>query len=326
MTVPPSTIRPPMPGSVPKPAIPVIEANHLTKRYGSKLAVHDLSFQVYGGKVTGFLGPNGAGKTTALKVILGLLSPSSGTATVYGQEYKQLDTPLAVVGAVIENPPFHPARKARDSLKISAACMGFSYTRIDEVLNLVGLYDVAKSRVKTFSFGMRQRLSLAAALMGNPPILILDEPANGLDPQGIHWLRQFLRSYVSGGNTVFISSHVLAEIAQLVDDVVVISQGCLVAQAPVGELLSRTTTSLRVTSPQIDKLVKVLEPFGVNIEVLAQQTVLVTGKDEGINALKVGQLAADNGIVLSELVEQRSSLEDVFLDLTSSLPTKRFSQ
>jgi ABC-2 type transport system ATP-binding protein len=208
----------------------------VTKRYGPTVAVDDLSFEIHPGAVTGFLGPNGAGKTTTLRMLLGLAEPTAGSATVFGHRYADLEDPIATVGAVLESTTFHPWRSARHHLFMLAATAGIGRERVDEVLRLVGLTDAANRRVGGFSLGMRQRLGIATALLGRPRLLILDEPANGLDPEGIRWLRDLLRDYVRDGNSVLISSHLLSEVAQTVDDVVIIAAGRLRAHCPLDEL------------------------------------------------------------------------------------------
>jgi ABC-2 type transport system ATP-binding protein len=218
-----------------------VRLDHVTKRYGPTVAVHDLSFEIQPGAVTGFLGPNGAGKTTTLRMLLGLATPSSGIATIFGRQYAELDDPLGTVGAVLETATFHPWRTARQHLRIVAAAAGIDEARIGEVLRLVDLAGAADRRVGGFSLGMRQRLGLAGALLGRPRLLVLDEPANGLDPEGIRWLRTLLRDYVRGGNSVLISSHLLSEVAHTVDDVVIIAAGRVRAHCALQEL---TTTNL----------------------------------------------------------------------------------
>ena len=232
----------------------MIEVEHLTKRYRHAPAVDDLSFRIPPGRITGFLGPNGAGKTTTLRVLLGLVLPTSGRATVAGRRYRELESPLRTVGAVLEASNYHPARSGRNQLRVLATAAGISRSRVDEVLAQVELTDAAGRRVGSYSLGMRQRLSVAAALLGEPELLVLDEPANGLDPEGIRWLRNFLRSYAADGGTVFVSSHVLAEISQLADEVLIIHRGKLVAQQPVAELIARAAGATRVRSPRADDL------------------------------------------------------------------------
>jgi ABC-2 type transport system ATP-binding protein len=218
-----------------------VRLDHVTKRYGPTVAVDDLSFAIQPGAVTGFLGPNGAGKTTTLRMLLGLATPSSGIATIFGRRYAELDDPLGTVGAVLETATFHPWRTARQHLRIVAAAAGIDEARIAEVLRLVDLAGAADRRVGGFSLGMRQRLGLAGALLGRPRLLVLDEPANGLDPEGIRWLRTLLRDYVRGGNSVLISSHLLSEVAHTVDDVVIIAAGRVRAHCALQEL---TTSNL----------------------------------------------------------------------------------
>ena len=221
---------------------PVVRASSLTKRYGDVVAVKDLTFSLEAGTVTGFLGPNGAGKTTTLRLLLGLARPTAGEALVFGRRYRELDSPAGRVGAVLESNDFHPGRSGQDHLRALALAAEISRGRVEEVLELVELEPVAARRVKTYSLGMRQRLGLAGALLGDPELLILDEPANGLDPAGVHWLRGFLRSFAEQGRTVLVSSHVLAEVAQTVDQVMIIDRGRLLATGPLAELTERGRT------------------------------------------------------------------------------------
>jgi ABC-2 type transport system ATP-binding protein len=225
----------------------VIEIKGLTKRFGDRAAVDDLSFVAREGAVTGFLGPNGAGKTTTLRMLLGLVTPTEGTATIGGQPYAALAAPVRHVGAVLEATGFHPGRRARDHLRVLAVGAGLPLARADEVLEEVGLADVGRSRVKTFSLGMRQRLGLAAALLGEPDVLILDEPTNGLDPEGVHWLRQFLRRHADRGGTVLVSSHLLAEVAQTVDEVLILDRGRLRAHSRMADIESLEDDFLELT-------------------------------------------------------------------------------
>jgi ABC-2 type transport system ATP-binding protein len=217
----------------------IVSVAGLTKRYGQIAAVEDLTFSLERGTVTGFLGPNGAGKTTTLRLLLGLAEPTSGQALVFGHRYAELDHPTRRIGAILESGDFHPGRSGRNHLRILALPAGLHESRVDEVLDLVGLVAAAAQPVRTYSLGMRQRLGLAGALLGDPELLVLDEPANGLDPAGVHWLRTLLRTFADGGGTVLVSSHLLAEVAQSVDDIVIIDRGRLVAHAPIGELASR---------------------------------------------------------------------------------------
>ena len=291
----------------------MIEVDHLTKRFRQTVAVDDLSFKVRPGAITGFLGPNGAGKTTTLRIILGLVRPTAGKATVMERLYRQLDAPTRQVGAVLEASDFHPGRSGRNHLRVLATATGIPFSRVEEVLEIVDLADVAGRRAGGYSLGMRQRLSLAAALLGDPAVLVLDEPANGLDPQGIRWLREFLRSLAAEGRTIFLSSHVLAEVEQIVDEVVIIHRGKFVEQANTAELVARAVGGIRVRSPQADRLRGALEEAGV--KVASAEGDLLTVADT--STARVGEIAAANGIVLHELVAESSSLEQAFLDLTS---------
>ena len=291
----------------------MIEVENLTKRFRKTVAVDDLSFKIREGAITGFLGPNGAGKTTTLRVILGLVHPTAGKATVMGRLYRQLESPTQQVGAVLEASDFHPGRSGRNHLRVLAAATGIPRSRVEEVLEVVDLQGAAGRRAGGYSLGMRQRLSLAGALLGDPRILVLDEPANGLDPQGIRWLREFLRSLAAEGRTIFISSHVLAELEQIVDEVVIIHRGKFVVQASTAELVARAAGGIRARSPQADQLRAALEQAGV--KVASSEGDLLTLADA--TTAQVGEIAAAKGIVLHELVAESSSLEEAFLDLTS---------
>jgi ABC-2 type transport system ATP-binding protein len=290
----------------------LIEVEHLTKHYRNATAVDDLSFSVPRGRITGFLGPNGAGKTTTLRVLLGLALPTSGLATVAGRRYRDLSEPLRSVGAVLEASNYHPARSGRSHLRVLAAAAGISRARVDRVLAEVELSDVAKRRVGGYSLGMRQRLSVAGALLGEPELLVLDEPANGLDPEGIRWLRNFLRSFAGRGGTVFVSSHVLGEMSQLADEVVIIHRGKLVAHESVAELTLQAAGATRVRSPRADELLGRLSDAGVEAESTGAGTLAVHAPPE-----RVGDLAAEAGIPLHELVAETGSLEEAFLELTA---------
>jgi len=289
-----------------------VTVESLTKRFGQTTAVEDLSFEAHEGKVVGFLGPNGAGKTTTLRALLGLVAPTSGRAMIAGRPYRELADPAREVGAVLENARFHPGRSGRNHLRVLAAAAVVPDARVDEVLAMVGLSDDAGRRVGGYSLGMRQRLSLAAALLGDPRVLILDEPANGLDPQGIRWLRDVLRSLAGEGRAVLVSSHVLAEIAQTVDDVVVIGRGKLLAQASVGEITRRTSAGVRARTPDPVRLAEVLRAEGADLQAGQDGSLLI----RGIDPARVGAVAAANGVVLQELTQLESTLEDVFLELT----------
>ncbi|MGK2947403.1 MAG: ATP-binding cassette domain-containing protein [Acidimicrobiales bacterium] len=290
-----------------------IAVRGLTKQFGEVLAVDDLSFDVAEGTVTGFLGPNGAGKTTTLRMLLGLVTPTSGTATIAGRPYAELDAPFHHVGAVLEATSFHPGRRARDHLRVLAAAAGLPEHRVAEVLEQVGLAAAADRRVKGFSLGMRQRLGLAAALLGGPRVLILDEPANGLDPEGVHWLRQFLRSYADEGGTVLVSSHLLAEVAQTVDDVVIIAGGRLVRQSSLRELANEATPGVWVRTPQAGALQDALVAQGTATEITSPDTVVA----HHTTTENVGEVAAGAGIVIHEMTSQHFDLEQYFLALTN---------
>jgi len=289
----------------------VIEVERLTKRFGSTLAVDDLSFSAAPGTVTGFLGPNGAGKSTTLRAILGLVRPTAGRTAVLGRPYRELERPAQQVGAVLETFDAHPGRSGRNHLRVLARAAGLPTSRVDEVLALVELTDAARRRAKGYSLGMRQRLNLAAALLGDPEVLVLDEPANGLDPQGIRWLRDLLRSFAREGRTVLISSHVLAEMAQTVDEVVIIHRGRLVRHATMAEVEAMAAGAARVRSPDAERLASLLADAGVDARVLADGLLAVSTTPE-----RVGEIAAGHGVVLHELTAERATLEEVFLELT----------
>jgi ABC-2 type transport system ATP-binding protein len=294
----------------------LIEVSHLTKRYGSVLAVDDLSFRAEPGRVTGFLGPNGAGKTTTLRVLVALLHPTSGDARILGRHYVELEEPVGTVGAILEANAFHPGRTGRNHLRTIARAGGIPDSRVDEVLELVDLTAAANRRAKGYSLGMKQRLSLAGALLGDPEVLVLDEPANGLDPHGIRWLRDLLRSLAAKGHTVLVSSHVLTEMAQLADDVVIIAKGRLVTQAPMSDVLAGGGHGTRVRSPERDRLVAALARAGIEARPVADEALAVSAPPA-----KVGEVAAAERIVLHELVGDAGSLEDVFLELTEGVRT-----
>ena len=291
-----------------------IKIERLSKHYGDVAVVDDLSFVAREGAVTGFLGPNGAGKTTTLRMLLGLVAPTSGTATIGGKHYGELTAPARQVGAVLESTGFHAGRRARHHLQVLAVAAGLPVRRVEEVLDQVGLADVGNRRVKSFSLGMRQRLGLAAALLGDPEVLILDEPANGLDPEGVHWLRRFLRSFADRGGTVIVSSHLLAEIAQTVDDVVIIARGRLVTEASLSELTYRSRYGVRVRTPQPEPLRAALAVHGVTAEPVAPDALVAL--DTTTEA--VGLTAAGAGIVIYEIAAEHVDLEQLFLELTST--------
>ena len=291
----------------------MIEVAGLTKRFGSTLAVDDLSFSVEPGRITGFLGPNGAGKSTTMRAILGLVRPTSGGTSVLGVQYRELQEPVRRVGVLLETFDAHPGRSGRNHLRVLAVAGGIPKSRVEEVLSLVDLGAAGRRRVKGYSLGMRQRLGLAAALLGDPEVLVLDEPANGLDPQGIRWLRELLRSLAAEGRTIFISSHVLAELEQIVDEVVIIHRGKFVVQSTTAELVARAAGGIRVRSPQAGQLRTALDEAGVRVASSDGDLLTVA---EATTA-RVGEIAAAKGIVLHELVAESASLEEAFLDLTS---------
>ena len=298
----------------------VLEVVGLTKHYGSIHAVEDLSFAVRAGRITGFLGPNGSGKTTTLRMLVGLVAPTAGSATIDGRPYRDLDRPQRQVGVMLDAAA-HPGRTARNHLRVLAAEAGLPATRADEVLDLVELTSSARRRVGGFSLGMRQRLALAGALIGDPPVLVLDEPSNGLDPEGIRWLREFLRGLAAEGRTILLSSHVLAEVAATVDDVVVIAGGRLVTQAPLAELLDQAgAQSVRVRTRRAaalaDALTQALGGLDVTITPTSEDVLVVVG----LSAEAVAETAHAHGIVLHELTPSSTSLEETFFSLTTPTP------
>jgi len=291
----------------------VVVAESLSKRFGNLLAVDDLSFALDPGTITGFLGPNGAGKTTTLRMLLGLAAPTSGRALVFDKPYSHLARPACRIGAVLEATDFHPGRSGRNHLRMLSDAAGLPRTRVEEVLRLVELSDAAGRRVKSYSLGMRQRLGLAAALLGDPELLILDEPANGLDPEGVRWLRDFLRSFAADERTVLISSHVLAEVAQTVDQVLIINRGRLVVESSLEQLTARVGGSVRVRTPEPEKLSAALRRAGIETTPSNDHTLLA----HGTSSERVGDLAFAAQVPIHELIAESSSLEEVFLELTS---------
>jgi ABC-2 type transport system ATP-binding protein len=300
----------------------VLEVTDLTKRFGANVAVDGLSFKATPGRVLGFLGPNGAGKTTTLRTLLGLTLPTSGSATVDGRPYRELEDPVKVVGAVLEGPQFHPGRTGRNHLRVLAAAAGLPVSRVDDMLRLVELDGAGNRRVKGYSLGMRQRLSLAGALLGDPRALVLDEPANGLDPQGIRWLREFLRAQAGEGRTVLVSSHVLAEMAQTVDEVLVISRGKLVAQGTLDELTHGVEAPIWVRSPEAERLRAALATRE-GVEAKAPESGGGWLEVRGATLEEVGTTAAESGLAVFELYRPRQSLEHVFLELTEGTEAGR---
>ncbi len=293
-----------------------IEITGLSKHFGPVVAVDNLSFTVEPGRVTGFLGPNGSGKTTTLRMLLGLVHPSAGTATINGRNYAELQDPSGTVGAVLEATSFHPARRARTHLRMAARAGGHDEKRVDEVLGLVGLSGDAKRKVGGFSMGMRQRLELATALLGDPDVLILDEPSNGLDPQGIAWLRDFMRYLAGEGRTVLVSSHLLAEMAQTIDDAVIVSFGQLKAKGTLDEITSNLKgIVMRARTPEADRLSSVLTGADISFRRITHDEVAM----DAVTPEQVGPLLAQNQIVLYELIQEGVDLESVFLSLTAGL-------
>ena len=292
----------------------MIEARHLVKRYGSTVAVNDLSFFIRPGLVTGFLGPNGAGKTTTMRMILGLDAPTQGSVTVGGHSYRDLPTPMREVGALLDARALHGGRRARDHLRCLAQSNGIPRRRVDEVLRIVGLEDVARRRAKSLSLGMSQRLGIASALLGDPAVLIFDEPVNGLDPDGIHWVRTLMRELAAEGRTVLVSSHLMSEMALTADHLLVIGKGRLIADTSVEEFVrSSSQQSVHVRSPQAAELAAVCREAGATVDAGTDPDVMeITGMDSA----EVGRLAAAHGIALSELIPVRASLEEAFMALT----------
>ena len=292
----------------------MITAEGLTKSYGDKRAVDHLSFEVRPGVVTGFLGPNGAGKSTTFRCIVGLDRPNAGRVTVNGRSYRDIAAPLTEVGALLEARSVHPGRSARNHLRMLAATHGIAAQRVDEVLGLVGIEDVADRRVGGFSLGMGQRLGVAVALLGDPQVLLLDEPVNGLDPEGIRWIRQLLRDLASQGRTIFVSSHLMSEMAQTAEHVIVIGRGRLIADASMADVVARATgTSVLVRTPARDQLMTVLAGQKLTASPVDGDGLEVVGA----TAAAVGELAFANGIVVHELATQAATLEEAYMQLTS---------
>lgn len=290
----------------------MIEVKNISKKYRKKIAVNDLSFVVETGKVTGFLGPNGAGKSTTMRLMLGL-DNGAGTTTFDGKKLYQYSQPSKIVGILLEAKAFHPTRTARNHLRVLAAAGGIPDSRVDEVLDTVGLSEVAKKKPGKFSLGMSQRLGIAAAILGKPKYLILDEPANGLDPEGIAWLRQFIKDYADQGNAVFVSSHLLSEMALMADDVVVIGKGKMIANTSISELVSGSAhSSIYVRTDKLAHLQKLLETKSKAKVLKAEGGLNVSNIDTDT----VGKLAFAAGIPLLELSKKSASLEEVFLEIT----------
>jgi ABC-2 type transport system ATP-binding protein len=296
----------------------MIEAKGLTKRYGETVAVDNLSFEVKPGKVTGFLGPNGAGKSTTMRMILGLDTPTSGEVTIDGQQYRDLHRPLTKVGALLDAKWVHPNRSARAHLAWMAASNKLPKSRVDEVLNVVGLTEVAGKRAGNYSLGMSQRLGIAGALLGDPEILLFDEPVNGLDPEGIVWIRNFMHRLADEGRTVLVSSHLLSEMALTAEELVVIGRGKLIAQSSTQEFVDRASgTTVKVRTPQLDQFATVLnqQQLTTRIEDVENQGKVLFVEGD-LSTDQVGETAAAHGIVLHELTLQRGSLEQAFMQMT----------
>ena len=291
---------------------PAVSVRGLTKRFGSSIAVDDLSFDIPTGRVVGFLGPNGAGKSTTLRMIIGLTAPTSGTATIFGTPFHALDDPARTVGSIVDGVGFHPGRRAITELRIAADAAGLPAARCDEVIELVGLADAARKRVGAYSLGMRQRLGIAQALLGDPRVLLLDEPANGLDPEGIHWVRDLLRHLADEGRAIVVSSHLLHEVARLADEVLVIRRGKFVTQAPVAELTSGAG-GVFVTSLDDARLAEAIGRAGGRATPDPRGGMRVTDATPE----QVGRAALEAGVVLTTLQPVVADLEDVFMELTA---------
>jgi ABC-2 type transport system ATP-binding protein len=290
-----------------------IDAHGLTKRYGGTVAVDDLSFRVEAGRVTGFVGPNGAGKSTTIRLLLGLDAPDAGEIRIDGRRYRDLPAPLREVGALLDAAATHPGRRARSHLLWLARSNGLSIRRVDEVLELVGLTEAARKRTGGFSLGMAQRLGIAAAMLGDPRVLVFDEPVNGLDPDGIRWIRAFLRSLAAEGRAVLVSSHLLSELEGIADELVVIGRGRLIAQTAVSELLaSRPDGRVHVRTPQVAEVMAALAGAGGTVTSTEADALVVSGLEPD----RIAQLVAERGLRLDELYRERASLEDAFFDLT----------
>jgi ABC-2 type transport system ATP-binding protein len=293
----------------------MIEAEGLTKRYGDTLAVDNLSFSVTPGKITGFLGPNGAGKTTTMRLILGLDRPSAGRVTINGKPFDQASQPMRLVGALLDAKAMHGGRSARNHLVCLAQSNNLPAHRVDEVLKLVGLTGVAGKRSKGFSLGMGQRLGIAAALLGDPQILMFDEPVNGLDPEGILWIRNLMKALAAEGRTVFVSSHLMSEMENTADHLLVIGRGKLIADCTVDEFIAANSQkTVRVRTPQPDVLTKLVTADGATVREDGDGAMVVIGLDPS----RVGDLAYDNAVRLHELSPVHASLEQAFMELTAS--------
>jgi ABC-2 type transport system ATP-binding protein len=290
----------------------MIEAHGLTKRYGDKLAVDDLTFTIRPGLVTGFLGPNGAGKSTTIRMIMGLDAPTAGSVTVNGRPYADHPAPLREVGALLEAKAIHTGRSAYNHLLALAATTGIPRRRVDEVVDLVGLREVARKRAGGFSLGMGQRLGIASALLGDPATLILDEPVNGLDPEGILWIRNLLRALAAEGRTIFVSSHLMSEMALTADQLIIVGRGRLIADVSVAEFTRSSRHSVRVRSPQAAVLRDALTGPEVSVTTAGADVLEI----DGLDSETVGRIASEHGVMLFELVPHTASLEEAFMELT----------
>jgi ABC-2 type transport system ATP-binding protein len=291
----------------------MIKIEHLTKRYGDTLAINDLDFEVRPGVITGFLGPNGSGKSTTMRIILGLDHPTKGRATVKGQDYASLRAPLHEVGALLDAKAVHPGRSARNHLRALAASNRISFARVDQVLEFTGIASVANKKVGNFSLGMSQRLGIAGALLGDPEVLLFDEPVNGLDPEGIRWIRDFFRTLANEGRTVFVSSHLMSEMALTADQIIVIGRGALITQGSIDSLTANAKGSVFVRASDHQKLTAELKAHGGDVSDANDEALSVSD----LTSDQIGQIAFDADIALFELTPQRASLEDVFMELTA---------
>ncbi|WP_426623851.1 ATP-binding cassette domain-containing protein [Leifsonia sp. McL0607] len=291
----------------------MIQLDNLTKAFGSKTAVDGISATIQPGKVTGFLGPNGAGKSTTMRMIMGLDRPTRGAATIDGKSYTQLRSPLTEIGALLDAKAVHTGRSAYNHLLAMAATHGISKRRVHEVIGMAGLESVASKRVGGFSLGMGQRLGIAAAMLGDPATLILDEPVNGLDPEGVLWVRQFVRHLASQGRTVFLSSHLMSEMAQTADHIIVLGRGRILADAPVDQILAGATrNAVRVRTPEVERFASAIAGADITVTSVEAQLVEVSG----LSAAQIGDAAAAAGIALHELTPLSASLEEAYLELT----------
>ncbi len=291
----------------------MIRLTSLTKRYGDTVAVDDLDVEIRPGVVTGFLGPNGSGKSTTMRIIMGLDAPTSGSATINGRRYHDLERPLHEVGALLDAKSVHPGRSARNHLRALAASNRIPPRRIDDVLDFAGITSVADKKVGGFSLGMSQRLGIAAAMLGDPGVLLFDEPVNGLDPEGIRWIRELFRSLATEGRTVFVSSHLMSEMALSADEIIVIGRGRLITQGTVGDLTASADGVVTVRAVDADRLANAIEVGGGHVERRNDGTLAVSS----LNAEAIGRIALDAGVALSELTPRRASLEEVYMDLTA---------